>query len=334
MIKTAYIILIIAAIVSCKPQQKYELNQEILSSLGGKYKTEFSDLAKFYGNEVEKDSANIEAYLGIADSYILLHLFGYLPRQQSLPFIRKAYNKALAIDSLNSDVIKLGGILNFLDREWESARLAFEKSIDINPKNLNARHWYALWLSAMDRFDEAMAHSDTIMQMDTEDKYLISRGSFLYFQYRFEEMKPLMLKDIKNNPELPWPYDWLAMAYNGLEEHEDAIDTYFKAFNLSDGTVEIGGGLGHALGDAGEIKLAKQMADYYDEAAKDRYLPACQRAFIHIGIGEYEKALDLLEQAYEEKSWFLIFMQTEHWYNPIRKDPRFIAIMDKMEFPE
>ena len=44
--------------------------------------------------------------------------------------------------------------------------------------------------------------------------------------------------------------------------------------------------------------------------------------------------IELLERAYEEQSWFLSFMQIEHWNDPIRKDPRFIAIMDKMEFPE
>ena len=55
----------------------------------------------------------------------------------------------------------------------------------------------------------------------------------------------------------PWTLDWLGMAYNGLEEHDDALETDFKAFNLSDGTVEVGGGLGHALGEAGEYELAK-----------------------------------------------------------------------------
>ena len=143
-----------------------------------------------------------------------------------------------------------------------------------------------------------------------------------------------MHDEIEKNPVIPWAYDWLGMAYNGLEEHDEALDTYFKAFELSDGTVEVGGGLGHALGEAGELKLAKQIADYYDKAAENNYLPACQRAFIHISINEYQKSLDLLEQAYEEKSWFLIFMQAEHWYDPIRDDKRFKSILSKMNFPK
>lgn len=305
-----------------------------MSSLGSKYKTEFLDMADSFEIQIDQDSTNTEAYLGLADSYILLYVFGYLPRHESLPHIRLAHAKALQLDSTHSDVLKLSGIIYFLDWQWEKAQNAFLQSIIMKPENLNARHWYSLWLSAMGNFDEAMAQSDTIMSMDTNGDYLVGRSSLLYFQYRFEEMKPLMLKNIEQYPDVPWGYDWLGMAYNGLGEHKDALETYFKAFTLADGTVEVGGGLGHALGQAGETKMAKQMADFYTMAAKDNYLPPCQRSFIHLGIGEYDEALQLLEKAYAEQSWFLIFIQIEHWYDPIRGDERFQALIDKMDFPE
>lgn len=329
-----YFTIFFSFFAACTPKTKYTLNEEVLANLGSRYKTEFYDLAHFYEDQANLYPDSIENYIGIADAYALLRLFGYVPEQDAVPQMKKAYSNALNIDSLNSDVVKLQGMLHFIDREWLLAEKAFKKAITINPKNLNARHWYALWLSAMGNFDEAMAQSDTIMMYDTNDKFLVSRASFFYFQYRFEEMKPLMKKDIGKNPKIPWAYDWLAMAYNGLNQHDSSIQTYLKAFELSDGTVEIGGGLGHALGDAGETELAKQMADFYDKAAKESYLPPEQRAFIHISIGEYNKAIDLLEIAYQENSWFLNFMQTEHWYNPIKKDPRFIAIVNKMGFPK
>ena len=75
------------------------------------------------------------------------------------------------------------------------------------------------------------------------------------------------------------------------------------------------------------------MADFYDEASKIIYIPACQRAFIHLGIGENDKAMSLLEQAYKDKSWFLQFIQIEHWYDPIRNTKRFTTLESKMNFP-
>jgi tetratricopeptide (TPR) repeat protein len=124
------------------------------------------------------------------------------------------------------------------------------------------------------------------------------------------------------------------MAYVELEEYENAIETYYKAFELSDGTVEVGAGLGHALGMAGEYETAKQMARFYALKSVDHYLPPVQRSFIHIGIGEYDQAIRLVEEAYEEKSWFLIFIQSEPWYDPIRDNDRFDQIVTKMNFPD
>ena len=67
---------------------------------------------------------------------------------------------------------------------------------------------------------------------------------------------------------------------------------------------------------------------------RNHYLPPVQRAFIHIGIDEYDMAIQLLEQAYNENSWFLIFIQIEPWYDPLRNDQRFQDIIDRMDFPE
>ena len=196
-------------------------------------------------------------------------------------------------------------MLNFLNWKWNDAQAAFRQAIRADPGNLGARHWYSLWLAAMVRFDEAMAQHDTISTMDPAGHHLVGTSSILYFQHRFEEMKPLLVKSIAADTMVPWGYDWLGMAYNGLEEHDDAMETYFKAFELSDGTVEVGAGLGHALGLAGEYDLAKQMTDYYTLAAQDRYLYPVQRAFVHLGIAEHDEAIKLLEQAYNEQSWFI-----------------------------
>ena len=230
--------------------------------------------------------------------------------------------------------ITVSGMLRLLDWDWDGSRDAFRAAIKADPLGANQRHWYSLYLSIMGHFDEAMLQSDTIMTLDPSGDYLVGRGSLLYFARRNEEMKELMLETVAKDTTVPWGYDWLGMAYIELEDFDNSVETYYRAFKLSDGTVEVGAGLGHALGLAGHYDVAKRMANYYVEAAKIQYLPPVQRAFIHIGIGEYDEAIKLLEQAYDEHSWFLAFIQIEPWYDPIRKDKRFSDIIDRMEFTE
>ncbi len=331
--KISTLLLSLVIFISCQ-KKEIIIDQEAMISLGSKYKNEFLYLANMHKSQIAEDSSNVDAYIGYADAYILLYVFGYLPREIAIEEARNALNEIEKTGVVNSGVYKLSGVLSFIDWKWKESKQAFLKAIKEDPENLSARHWYSLWLIAMNDIDGAMAQSDTIMSMDSDNNFLIGRASLFYFQYRFEEMKTLMFKSIELDPEVPWSYDWLGMAYNGLKKHDEAINTYLKAFKLSDGTVEVGGGLGHALGNAGEYEKAKQLADYYEVAAESNYLPPVQRSFIHIGMKDYEKALELLEDAYNQQSWFLIFMQVEHWYDPIRNDRRFVNIMEKMNFPE
>lgn len=335
MIKYSSIALLVIASISCSTTTEHSrIDNQILASLGAKYKIEFGQLVDLYRDQLDEEPTNVDALVGLAESKVLLYVFGFIPREECIEPAWMAYQQANAIDSLNSNVRKVAGILNYLDWNWQDAERELKLSLELDHNNLNARHWYSLWLMSMMRVEESIAHSDTLMAMDINNDYRIGRASLQYFKQEYPEMIELMDAEIADDPELPWAYDWLGMAYNGLEQHDMALQTYSKAFELSDGTVEVGAGLGHALGDAGEVKEAKLMADYYEKAAKDNYLPYCQRSFIHISIEEYDKALSLLEEAYENKSWFLIFMQIEHWYDPVRNDPRFQAILDKMNYPE
>lgn len=338
MIRSKLLIPFFVVLFACQERQEYGLNEEILFSLGNKSKMEFSQMATDFREQIASDSTNIEALLGLTEMEIILYVFGYNSREETIPKAREAFDKAQKLDALSTDVQAFSGILSMLDWDWRNAEKSLKKAIEIDTENLRARHWYSLYLSAMGKFEEAMAQSDTIATMDPEGNYLIGRGSLLYFARRNEEMKELMIKTIVMDTSVAWGYDWLGMAYAELEEFDKSIETYYKAFELSDGTVEVGAGLGHALGLAGYYEPAKQMADYYSSAAKDHYLPPVQRAFVHIGIGEHDEAISLLEQAYEEHSWFLIFMKIEPWYDPIRNDEglnkKFNDIIKRMHFPQ
>tara|TARA_R110000868_G_scaffold54533_1_gene170418 strand:- start:163 stop:1173 length:1011 start_codon:yes stop_codon:yes gene_type:complete len=333
-LKFCLLIALLAVLISCQKKKNYQLDKNILVALGAKHRNGLTAQIEDYKAKIASDSTNIYNYLGVSETNIILYAFGFKPREQTIPEAKHMLKKAFVLDSLDSNVQKIAGILSFIDRDWNAAEQSFKKSIKVDSTNLGARHWYTLYLMAIKRIDEGLAQSDLVAEMDHTGDYLIARSSVFYFIQDYEKMKPLMFKAIEKDSTIPWAYDWLGMAYNGLEAHEDALETYFKSFELSDGTVEVGGGLGHALGEAGEYEIAKEMANYYNEAAKTNYLPACQRAFIHLGIGENDKALDLLEQAYDEESWFLLFMQIEHWYDPIRNDKRFQDILKKMNFPE
>ena len=94
--------LILVSVLACTKHDKPELNLEILASLGEKPKQGFLDMAANYEQNIIQDSTDVTAWLGYADAYIILHVFGFLPRNTVLPKINTTYERAAQLDSMNS----------------------------------------------------------------------------------------------------------------------------------------------------------------------------------------------------------------------------------------
>lgn len=306
----------------------------LLEAQGEKFRAAYHTSAAELKSRFEEDSTDSEALLGYAEKMVYLYIFGLESKTATIPKAERSAAKAYQFDSTSQASLTMQAILHFLDWEWQAAGEDFRSAIRKDPTNGQTRHWYCLWLVAMEgQHDKALEHSDTIMMHDPSGDFTVGRGSLHYFARKNQALKKLMQESIAADPSVPWPYDWLGMAHCELKEFDQSIEIYRQAFLLSDGLAEVGGGLGHALGLAGEKEAAKAMADFYKVAAKTRYIPQVQRAFIHIGLGEHEEALTLLQEAYDSKSWFIIFLQIEPWYDPIESDDRFQKLIDAMHFP-
>ncbi len=320
--------------LSCHHPERMAPDRGLMSSMGTKFREAFQQQSQLAKAKFQSDPHNLQGLLDHAEMQIMLYIFGLEARAETIPIAKDAFEQAYALDSSAAAVKTMDGILQFLDWNWEGARSAFQTAIRKNPKDPKARHWYALLLCVVTgSYQEAFLQSDTIMALRPSGEYQVGRGSLMYFARHNEELKALMLETVTQDPTVPWGYDWLGMAYVELGDFTNALETYHTAFELSDGLVEVGGGLGHALGLAGAHDAAISMAKFYSKAAEQHYLPPVQRAFIHIGYGAYEEAIELLEQAVQEQSWFIIFLKIEPWYDPLRNETRFQRLIEKMNFP-
>ncbi|MCH8874801.1 hypothetical protein IH824_18910 [candidate division KSB1 bacterium] len=55
-------------------------------------------------------------------------------------------------------------------------------------------------------------------------------------------------------------------------------------------------------------------------------------AVIYTGLGDKDQAFEGLEKAYEERTEQLIFLKVDPYWDILRSDPRFSALLAKMGF--
>ncbi len=130
-----------------------------------------ADLRKgidYFNQATSKDPGYALAYAGLADSYVILSVFGAASPQDSIPQARAAAKKALELDDTLAEAhASSGRIAGPYDFEFDRSIAEFERAIQLNPNYAMAHHWLS-WgpLTALGRFDRAIAEGKRAVELD------------------------------------------------------------------------------------------------------------------------------------------------------------------------
>jgi hypothetical protein len=92
--------------------------------------------------------------------------------------------------------------------------------------------------------------------------------------------------------------------------------------------------LGHAYGAAGNRKDAKNVLRDLTILAKQEPVSAFHFAIVHMGLNENDQAFELLNKAWDERYWMMGWLKVDPFFDSLRPDPRFTALVRRIGFPE
>ena len=194
---------------------------------------------------------------------------------------------------------------------------------------------YALFLTAMGRFEEALERMKLALQLDpmapVANAYL---GWILYFARRYDEaIDQLCNMFLEIEPNFPLGRYFLGLAYLQKGRYEDAI-AEFQMARESTGLHPIAMGvISHAHYRAGRKAEARKWLYDLKETAKRRYVSAYYIARTHLSLGEKARALEWLEKAYEERSGWLVNLKIDPLLDRLRSDKRFQDLVRRVGLP-
>ena len=293
-----------------------------------------NDAIKTFESKLEKEPENIDAHIGLAESYFALWCYGIIPYAEAIEKVKDSTSIILKLKSNFCDAHTLSALIKLSEWDWDGAEQEFKLAIDLGPNSAKAHHWYALYLATMGQFKKSVAESKKAVELEPSSGYKIGLGSIYYFTHDFKKLKNEMKEVISEDPKFAQGYDWLGMAYLQLNEYDNSIKVYEKAASLSGRLAEILGGLGHAYGISGREKEAKKILYELNNYTLKYYIPPVQIAYVYAGLCEDDKVFELLERAYKERAWELIFMREEPWFDYLHSDNRFEELVARLKFPE
>jgi len=265
-----------------------------------------ADLRKaieYFNQAIEKDPNYALAYSGLADSYVILSVFGAASPQDSIPQARAAAKKALELDDTSAEAhASAGRILGPFDFQFNRSISEFERAIQLNPNYAMAHHWLS-WapLSALGQFDRAIAEGKRAVELDPLS--LINNadlGGNVYFNSRrYDEAIAQLRKTIEIDPRFYIAHYYLGQAFQLKGQLTEAIAEYQKAVELNDDPEALAY-LGQAYARAERQDEAQKILARLTEEAKSRYVSGYAMALMFMGLGDKERAMDALERAYRE----------------------------------
>ncbi len=286
---------------------------------------------------IARDPMYAPAYAGVADSYALLGcwFFDALPAQEAGPRAKAAALRALELDdSLAEAHASLGWIRFHFDWDWSGAELDFRRAVELDPARAATRHWYSFFLSAMGRSEEAVAEARRAWELDPLG--LIINANLAqphYFARRFEKVIDEAQRVVGLEPDFPIGHQWLGLAYAATARLTEAIVEHESFAQLFGRTPRIVALLGNAHARAGDREAARRALAELRELEPRRPVSPVHFALIHAGLGELGEACALLDQGFAQGSDSLAYLAVEPLFDPLRGDPRFERLLERMQFP-
>lgn len=277
------------------------------------------------------DSTFAEAWAGLADAYTLLGSYGMMSPGESFPKAHAAATRAIELDDgLAEAHTSLAATYRDYFWEWGRAEAEFLRALELDPNYATAHYWYAGLLTDLGRFEPALYHARRAEELDPlsllADTYV---GRAHYFQHRYETAIRELRAVLDRGPD-PTAFLYLGLAYSKAGEHGKAIATLQEAAKRYEGLSAVSGLLGYVCARGGREERARELMSGLEERHEAGRASAVDIAAVHVGLGQTDQALEWLERAYREKNWQMAFLGAEPLFDPLRDDPRFVSLVERL----
>jgi len=292
---------------------------------------------EYFNQAIEEDLGYGLAYAELASAYSLLAEYSPYPPKEAYLNAKEAVRKALESDETLAEAhAELATLKSNYELDWEGAEKEFKRAIELNSNYAPAHHWYAVALGRRSRFNEAIEEIKRARELDPLS-LVISRnvGMILFYARQYDQAKEALQKTIEMDPNFSISHYLLGCVYSQKSMYNKAIEEFQKEKELVGGfSPYTEAAIGVVYARMGEIGKAEQVLNYLIEQSKHMYVSSYALAWLHFALGKKDQGFAELEKAFDAHDSWLIEIKIEPFLDTARSDPRFAALLKKMNLEQ
>ena len=282
---------------------------------------------EYFQQAVNADRNYALAFAGLADAYSQLSNYGGAQPRQAMPKAKEAVLKALSLDETLAEAHTAHGfILMIYDFDFAGSEREYRRSLELNPNYPTTHLYYAELLMYLGRQEEAAAEYQRALEIDPLS-LIVNRmyGESLLYARKYDESIAQIKKTLDLDAGFASAHYSLFAAYQLQGKYAEGVAEFAKSQEL-----------------IGEEKNAAAARESFARGGWNEYLrrmtaksgslnlPGYSRAVFHAALGEKAKAINQLEQGYEAREHFLIWLKVDPRLDPLRGEPRFDELVKRV----
>jgi TolB-like protein/DNA-binding winged helix-turn-helix (wHTH) protein/Tfp pilus assembly protein PilF len=295
----------------------------------------FGKAIDYFNQAIAKDPNYAQAYVGLADAYVLLGGYGFAAPDDAMPKAKAAAQKALAFDDqLAEAYTSLALIIEQWDWNFAEAEKDYKRAIELNPNYSVAHHWYGDgYLALLGKTDQAIAELRKAHELDPLSPVIATDlAKRLSDGHRYDEALALFQKTLDVDPDFVLAHKYLAQAYGQMGRYSEAVAEVKKIKSWNDLPEELGQ-IGYIYALQGKRKEALEIAAELQRRSTRKYIDPTYLARIYAVLEEKDLAMVLLEKLCDQHSPGALALYVDSAYGPLRSDPRFQGLLRRVGLP-
>ena len=294
------------------------------------------ELSKEYFDMVlEKDPDNALAHAGISIYYVVYAQMNHISFFEAAPKAKYHAERAVDINNMLPEVHHAAAFSAWLQWDWEQCLPEYRKALDINPNFALLRAYVSELLIIMQYPEEAIKEAKFAIELDPfNDTYKALYGKDLLFTKRYAEAELVLNKALEQSPNHPMLLSSLRSVYHQKKMYSEAIEMWKDSYRIKNDPKAVET-LSKGYGEGGYQMALQRLAELLTRRLNNgtAYVPEWNIGTLYTRAGKKEEALIWLEKAYESHSVNMPYMRVDPIFDFMWDDPRFQAIITKMNFP-
>lgn len=253
----------------------------------------------------------------------------HLKPNEAMPKAKHYAERALQLDeTMPRAHYQLAWVKMLYEWDWAGAENSFKRALELNPNDGHLYFGYGTYLSLMRRREDALTALDRAKEINPIS---VIGSNILYRVGEYDRAITEANKALEMNPNRISSLQWLGMCFEQKGMYAEAIAAFERARGVED-TPELKAFQAHTYALMGKKDEALRIIAELKEIQKqERYVSPFYIAVIYTGLGDKDQAINWLEKAYQDKSFWIATLKANPQFDILRNDPRFKTLLKRIK---